>query len=1386
MRTKKNQEFWKKFDKKSDVEQGIIKIIGYSYRGLTSEEIRKTTTGLAEKGLIDYSIQTTLAIDRILKALTTEQTIEKSKDHSWNVIYSINNRGLITEIISEIMNNDKNIDEVIKIMESSMNGGYSYNSINRYALHLRAFIVSIFKGNPEEYEKKLIHIKTEFGSNYYEEITYLQDVFKNILDEEYKVIDLKIKDKIIFELARMNVSVLNNNEAFIEYLEERINFVSDKQDLVYFITFYYLFVGDWNKIYEIIKKTDFPQLEPELLGCLSFLKGQAKEAIAYFETALEVRKKVDKSVRKPVFNHISNFFYVAAILSLRDISLHSKARNYLKLIKTNFNSYASLFMINGLINILENDRATGVAMLQNAFGVNSYKVAKFFYYLCTTWGETDIFSQGQNIEDLMLLASKNGYHWLAFALAGIRKRSNNKISLSGNIVREFENKYPHNLVDLVHVYFAKEEDWLKSLKILQQLSADDDKKKVSTDGRVVWHVNFKGRTLAPKEQKINKNGSWSAGKSISIKRLKEGGSDFASLQDMKIVSSFDIESYYSGYNVDFGKACLSMIGHPHLYLEDTDTNVEVIKAEPEILIEEAKTTDSMIVSFSVDASEIGIKIEKETNTRYKIFHIKEVHKKIFENLGRGKLIVPKKGKELLSKTLGSMVNIVNVNSSVSNFGIDLPRVASNPQIFALLLPFNNGGLKLELMVKPFTTSPPYHKPGKSPETVIGEINKQKVQATRNLNEEKSNAKKIIQACQILSINDSNDYEWSFEDPQDCLEVLYQLEELQNKVIIEWPEGQKFKIAYRASTSSASLHIKKQNDWFDIDAEIRLNETNVIKMAELLEMLDNSKNRFIQLKDGQFLALTEVFRKRLQEIKAFTEKTKDGLRFHNLAALTMDDITQDFENIKTDTNWKNQIKKIKNARAINPKVPTTLKTELRNYQIDGFKWLAQLASWGVGACLADDMGLGKTIQGLALILHRADEGPTLVVAPATVARNWMGEAAKFAPTMNTILFGGKEREQQISELKEHDLLVCSYGLLQQEAEMFSKVKWATIILDEAQNIKNMSTKRSKAAMDLQSDFKMITTGTPVENHLGELWNLFRFINPGLLGSLNNFNENFAIQIERNQDVERQKQLQKLLKPFILRRRKSQVLEELPSKTEITLTVEMSKDESAFYEALRKRAIEKLQDSSAIEGAHEGEKRLRILAEIMKLRQASCNTKLVLKDSDISSSKLELLLETAEELRENGHKALIFSQFVGHLTLIREAFDARAFSYKYLDGSTPMKKREEAIKEFQNGEADFFLISLKAGGVGLNLTAADYVIHMDPWWNPAVEDQASDRAHRIGQQRPVTIYRLVTKGTIEEKIVSLHQNKRDLADNLLEGTEMSAKISSEDLLNLIKQG
>ena len=479
-------------------------------------------------------------------------------------------------------------------------------------------------------------------------------------------------------------------------------------------------------------------------------------------------------------------------------------------------------------------------------------------------------------------------------------------------------------------------------------------------------------------------------------------------------------------------------------------------------------------------------------------------------------------------------------------------------------------------------------------------------------------------------------------------------------------------------------------------------------------------------------------------------------------------------------WQDQLRHLNETADLSYKLPSTLQGELRDYQYEGYQWMMRLAHWGAGACLADDMGLGKTVQALALILARAPNGPTLILAPTSVCINWLEECLRFAPTLNAHQFGSKDRQAMLDEAGPFDVIVCSYGLLQTEADKLMQIRWQTLVADEAQAIKNAQTKRSKAAMALQADFKLITTGTPIENHLGELWNLFNFINPGLLGSIQKFNERYAQAIENQQDMQVQYRLRKLLRPFILRRLKNDVLTELPSRTEVTLHVELSPEERAIYEALRRNAMHTAMQATG----QPGHQQLKVLAEIMKLRRACCNPRLVIEESRVSSAKLEAFEELVDELLDNRHKALVFSQFVGHLTLIRELLDKKAIAYHYLDGSTPVAQRKKAMNAFQAGDGDLFLISLKAGGTGLNLTAADYVIHMDPWWNPAVEDQASDRAHRMGQKRPVTIYRLVAKDTIEDKIVELHKQKRDLANSLLEGGEVSGKLSVQDMMALIK--
>jgi len=423
-----------------------------------------------------------------------------------------------------------------------------------------------------------------------------------------------------------------------------------------------------------------------------------------------------------------------------------------------------------------------------------------------------------------------------------------------------------------------------------------------------------------------------------------------------------------------------------------------------------------------------------------------------------------------------------------------------------------------------------------------------------------------------------------------------------------------------------------------------------------------------------------------------------------------------------------------------------------------------------------MGLGKTVQTLTILLHRAEIGPALVICPVSVIGNWIKETERFTPTLNVKTFGTSNREQTLNDLEAGDLLITSYGLLQSEEKIFSEKIFATVVLDEAHTIKNYATKTSKATMQLKASFRVALTGTPLQNHLGEIWNLFNFVSPGLLGNLQHFTDTF---IKPDNEYAR-KYLKKLITPFILRRTKSAVLDELPPKTEIVKKIQLSDEEMAFYEALRRQAVQNIESDS-----NSGANHFQVLAEITKLRQASCNPLLVDPTIQISSSKLAAFIEIVDELIINKHRALVFSQFVSHLAIMRKALDEKGIKYQYLDGSTSLPEREKNVKRFQSGEGDLFLISLKAGGLGLNLTAADYVIHLDPWWNPAIEDQASDRAHRIGQNRPVTIYRLVAENTIEEKIIQLHATKRNLAESLLEGSDQSARMSITELVTLIKE-
>jgi SNF2 family DNA or RNA helicase len=451
-------------------------------------------------------------------------------------------------------------------------------------------------------------------------------------------------------------------------------------------------------------------------------------------------------------------------------------------------------------------------------------------------------------------------------------------------------------------------------------------------------------------------------------------------------------------------------------------------------------------------------------------------------------------------------------------------------------------------------------------------------------------------------------------------------------------------------------------------------------------------------------------------------------------------------------------------------------QLRDYQREGLGWMQFLREFRFGGCLADDMGVGKTAQVLAVLESRRAEGlgPSLVVAPKSVMFNWRQEAAKFTPQLRVLEYTGLERDAQ--QIPRHDLILTTYGTLLRDAPRLAEMEFDYVVLDEAQAIKNASTASSKAVRLLKGKHRLALSGTPVENHLGELWSLFEFLNPGMLGEAKVLK--MAGGLARNPSEESRGLLSHALRPFILRRTKQQVARELPEKTEQTIFCELEPPQRKLYDELRAHYRDKLLAGVDARGLNKS--KMQVLEALLRLRQAACHPGLLDGSRIIEpSAKLNVLLDQLSELREEGHKALVFSQFTSFLAIVRARLDEAGVNYEYLDGAT--RNRQEHVERFQNDpECSLFLISLKAGGLGLNLTAAEYVFLLDPWWNPAVEAQAVDRAHRIGQTRQVFAYRLIARDTVEEKVLELQKTKRDLADAILgEDNSLIRDLKREDL-------
>ena len=583
-------------------------------------------------------------------------------------------------------------------------------------------------------------------------------------------------------------------------------------------------------------------------------------------------------------------------------------------------------------------------------------------------------------------------------------------------------------------------------------------------------------------------------------------------------------------------------------------------------------------------------------------------------------------------------------------------------------------------------------------------------------------------------------------------------------------------------AARTLDVKKNGSWLVIGgaldvAGVKLTLGDVLDAARLAQ-------RYVKAADGVFLELSKEAIEKLRPVAIATElggaKHGEDARIHDAFGSILADARALFDDVR-GADLEAYVARFE-ARDKRVKVPALEHGKLRPYQREGVAWMLRLATWAPGCILADDMGLGKTVQTAAVLKARAPLGPQLIIAPASVSSNWMSELARFMPSLKARWYND-ERALSLAALGPGDVLVVTYGLLQRRSAEFEHQRFATVVVDEAQYVKNVSAQRTDAVRAIERDFTITLTGTPLENHLGELFSIVDLAFPGLLGSGAAFRERFRKPIEAAQrDDVRLAVLGRLLAPFLLRRTRAKVLEELPPREEITEYIELDPGEQKRYLALR-RACEQ-QFATRKSGETAAQLKIALFAALTRLRQLACDVRLVDPTYEGPSSKITRVVELCVELAQEGNRALVFSQFTQFLGKVRPELEAAGLRVAYLAGETPTAKRRAIVEAFQRGEYDVFCVSLLAGGTGLNLTSASYVIHTDPWWNPAAEEQATSRAHRMGQTEPVTVYRLVARGTIEEAVLAMHASKKELAAAVLEGKASAKAITSTDLLELLR--
>ena len=902
--------------------------------------------------------------------------------------------------------------------------------------------------------------------------------------------------------------------------------------------------------------------------------------------------------------------------------------------------------------------------------------------------------------------------------------------------------------------------------------------------RVVWSVSTEGNSLRIDAilQPALKRGGYGKGKKTKLTALFQ---EDLTLSEADLRIRRDIKShsdhYSTSYYLSLHETLMHLIGEPNVQLDGEPATVEPADATICLVKDSSRfrfrASDSkghpctwvLFEDSIVQIDNVGKRIGVAPCTSTQIMTIRQ--------LINADPISEHHEKELIER-VKRLRHVVSLRMDESIGG---PFIEDAVAPVIILRLRKDGALDYGIRVR--DSRGKLYKPCEGILVHESQIDGQTVQLIRQVHQEKD----LLTSLQKRLGISNQSADGTVQGFEESLALIGTLQDAESELEVLWDKTseQPMRFLGTVTANNVRVGISQKRDWFNLTGECQFGDQK-LDIATLLQGLRDAsasdiRGDFVRVGDAGWARISDQLRSSLKQLDDSINQERGSLRFDKTSAHALRAIQQ---HIQIDSNraWNDCLQRLERSEKLEPQLPSGLQATLRDYQLEGFKWLRRLAEWGVGGILADDMGLGKTVQTLGVMLDRAHEGPALVVAPTSVCFNWMREIEKFAPDLAASLYRETDRSDFLESVGSHQVVVCSYGLVLRDAEKLAKVNWGTLVLDEAQAIKNSRSKTSIAITTIPSKWTVALTGTPVENHLGELWSLFHVVSPGVLGGWDQFRSRFAGPIEKSNDEDRRTALKTRLTPFILRRTKGEVLKDLPARTEMNLYVELSPAERAVYDQIRLSAIGEVDSIANISDVQD--QRFKILALLTRLRQVACHPKLVHESWTEGSAKLTQLVETLTQLKEEGHRVLIFSQFVKHLALIREMLDKEQITYQYLDGSTPASKRQVEVDQFQNGNATAFLISLKAGGTGLNLTAADYVIHMDPWWNPAVEDQATDRAHRIGQDKPVMVYRIIAQNTIEEEILRLHETKRDLVAGILDGTHSAAKLSTDDLIKLLR--